>query len=82
MLFNGVRPNHSSAFSLQKRRKVKPADTLTPAIKERIKKVFNECYKAVQNCEEPGTGRRRWELFRELPDKRVCLTGELPCVYS
>lgn len=22
-------------------------------------------------CEEPGTGRRRWELFKELPDKRV-----------
>lgn len=39
-------------------------------MRERMKKVFNECYKAVQQCEEPGTGRRRWELFKELPDKR------------
>jgi len=36
-----------------------------------MKKAFNECYKAVINCEEEGTGRKRCELFREVPDRRV-----------
>lgn len=40
-----------------------------------MKKVFNECYKAVQACEDPDTGRRRWELFKELVDKRVCIVS-------
>ncbi|OCB89229.1 SNF2-family ATP dependent chromatin remodeling factor snf21 [Sanghuangporus baumii] len=52
-----------------KRRKVKNAD-VPPAARERMKKVFNECYRAVQVCEDPDTGRRRWELFKELPDRR------------
>ncbi|KAI5119788.1 hypothetical protein M0805_006586 [Coniferiporia weirii] len=52
-----------------KRRKVKTTDH--PAhVRERMKKVFNECYRAVQLCEDPVNGRRRWELFKELPDKR------------
>lgn len=45
---------------------------LSPAIRDKMKKIFNECYRAVQACEDPTTGRRRWELFKELPDKRVC----------
>lgn len=36
-----------------------------------MKKAFNECFKAVVNCEEEGTGRKRCELFREVPDHRV-----------
>lgn len=35
-----------------------------------MKRVFAECYKAVSLCEDE-TGRRRWELFKELPDKKV-----------
>lgn len=34
-----------------------------------MKKAFMECYKAVLACEDEG-GRKRCELFRELPDKR------------
>jgi len=41
------------------------------SFKERMKKAFNECYKAVVNCEEEATGRKRCELFREIPDRRV-----------
>jgi hypothetical protein len=33
-------------------------------------KAFNECYKAVVACEDKG-GRKRCELFKELPDRRV-----------
>lgn len=35
-----------------------------------MKKAFNECYRAVLTCEDE-TGRKRCELFRELPDRRV-----------
>ncbi|KAH8103254.1 SNF2-family ATP dependent chromatin remodeling factor snf21 [Phellopilus nigrolimitatus] len=52
-----------------KRRKVKTADHPT-SVRDRMKKVFNECYRALQLCEDPITGRRRWELFKEVPDKR------------
>jgi len=37
-----------------------------------MKKAFGECHKAVLACEDE-TGRKRCELFRELPDKRVCV---------
>ena len=43
---------------------------MTPAVKEKMKKVFNECYKALLSCTDEN-GRKRCELFRELPDKRV-----------
>ena len=35
-----------------------------------MKKAFAECYRAVLACEDE-TGRKRCELFRDLPDKRV-----------
>lgn len=35
-----------------------------------MKKAFNECYKAVVNC-EGDNNRKRCELFREIPDRRV-----------
>ena len=35
-----------------------------------MKKAFNECYRAVLTCEDE-TGRKRCELFRGLPDRRV-----------
>ena len=52
---------------LQKRRK---KQDLPPPIKEKMKKAFNECYKAVLGCED-DTGRKRCDLFRELPDRKV-----------
>ncbi|KAF9234947.1 SNF2 family N-terminal domain-containing protein [Melanogaster broomeanus] len=51
-----------------KRRKMKAPD-LPPAIKEKMKKAFNEVHKAVLACED-SDGRKRCELFRELPDRR------------
>ncbi|KAI0271595.1 SNF2 family N-terminal domain-containing protein [Gloeopeniophorella convolvens] len=51
-----------------KRRKVK-ATELPAALKERMKKAFNECYKAIMGCTDEN-GRKRCDLFRELPDKR------------
>ena len=35
-----------------------------------MKKAFMECYRAVLACEDE-TGRKRCELFREVPDRRV-----------
>jgi len=55
-----------------KRRKTSSASAngaLTPAIRERMKKAFNECHKAVATCTD-DTGRKRCELFRELPSKK------------
>jgi ATP-dependent helicase STH1/SNF2 len=54
----------------QKRRKTKSGPELTTAIKEKMKKAFNDVYKALMNCTD-DTGRKRCELFRELPDRRV-----------
>ncbi|KIJ59828.1 hypothetical protein HYDPIDRAFT_99946 [Hydnomerulius pinastri MD-312] len=51
-----------------KRRKTKAPDH-PPAIKEKLKKAFSEVHKAVLACED-SDGRKRCELFRELPDKR------------
>ncbi|KAK7468468.1 ATP-dependent DNA helicase Snf21 [Stygiomarasmius scandens] len=53
----------------QKRRKTKNSSDTAPAVREKMKKAFNECYKAVVACEAED-GRKRCELFRELPDKR------------
>ncbi|TBU43114.1 SNF2 family N-terminal domain-containing protein [Dichomitus squalens] len=50
-----------------KRRKTK--QELPPPIKEKMKKALNDVHKAVQNLEDE-TGRRRSDLFRELPDRR------------
>ncbi|KAF5392562.1 hypothetical protein D9757_002111 [Collybiopsis confluens] len=52
----------------QKRRKTKDPG-LPPAVRDKMKKAFNECYKAVLAC-EAEEGRKRCELFREIPDKR------------
>lgn len=41
-------------------------------MRERMKKAFAECYRAVLACEDES-GRKRCELFRDLPDKRVSL---------
>ena len=46
-----------------------------PQVCERMRKVFNECYCTVQLAEDPASGRRRWELFKELVDKRVCIVS-------
>ncbi|KAF9066567.1 SNF2 family N-terminal domain-containing protein [Rhodocollybia butyracea] len=52
----------------QKRRKTKVSD-VSPVVREKMKKAFSECYKAVLAC-EAEEGRKRCELFREVPDKR------------
>jgi len=53
---------------VKKRRKVKTVE-LPTGVKERMKKAFNECYKAIMNCTDEN-GRKRCDLFREPPDKR------------
>lgn len=63
-----------------KRRKMKTAE-VPPSVRERMRKVFSECYHAVQGCEDPDTGRRRWELFKELPDHRVRFSPPLATNY-
>ncbi|PPQ90452.1 hypothetical protein CVT25_014970 [Psilocybe cyanescens] len=40
-----------------------------PAVREKMKKAFMECYRAVLACEDE-TGRKRCDLFREPPDRR------------
>ncbi|TFK38607.1 SNF2-family ATP dependent chromatin remodeling factor snf21 [Crucibulum laeve] len=52
-----------------KRRKTKSGGEISPAVREKMKKAFSECYKSVLACEDE-TGRKRCELFRDLPDKR------------
>ncbi|KAG1832907.1 SNF2 family N-terminal domain-containing protein [Suillus subalutaceus] len=51
-----------------KRRKTKAGD-MSPAIRDKMKKAFNEVLRAVLACEDKD-GRKRCELFRELPDRR------------
>ncbi|KAI0039556.1 hypothetical protein FA95DRAFT_1528440 [Auriscalpium vulgare] len=50
-----------------KRRKYQTAE-LPTGVKEKMKKAFNDCYKAILNCADE-TGRKRCDLFRELPRK-------------
>ncbi|KZT08941.1 uncharacterized protein LAESUDRAFT_675453 [Laetiporus sulphureus 93-53] len=50
-----------------KRRKTKAAE-VPPPMREKMKKAFNEIYRAVLACEVDG--RKRCELFREVPDRR------------
>ncbi|RDX51493.1 hypothetical protein OH76DRAFT_1454783 [Lentinus brumalis] len=50
-----------------KRRKTK--QELPPPLKEKMKKALNDVHKAVLNLEDE-TGRKRSDLFRELPDRR------------
>ncbi|KAJ7859520.1 SNF2-family ATP dependent chromatin remodeling factor snf21 [Mycena olivaceomarginata] len=53
-----------------KRRKGTPKSNgdVAPAIREKMKNIFNECYRAVVALED-ADGRKRCELFRELPDR-------------
>ncbi|RPD70775.1 hypothetical protein L226DRAFT_615902 [Lentinus tigrinus ALCF2SS1-7] len=51
-----------------KRRKTKQPE-LPPPLKEKMKKSLNDVHKAVLNLEDE-TGRKRSDLFRELPDRR------------
>lgn len=75
---------HHSCGAFQKRRKTKAINTasnssngeLAPAVRDKMKKAFAECHRAVLACED-DTGRKRCELFRDLPDKRVS-TEDLP----
>jgi len=54
-----------------KRRKTKTAvnGELPTNVREQMKKAFTECHRAVLACEDE-TGRKRCDLFRDLPDKR------------
>ncbi|KZT58531.1 hypothetical protein CALCODRAFT_432462 [Calocera cornea HHB12733] len=51
-----------------KRRKLGPA--VSPQVLQRMKSVFQECYQAVASCVDEE-GRKRCELFREPPSKKV-----------
>ncbi|KAH7926188.1 hypothetical protein BV22DRAFT_1033109 [Leucogyrophana mollusca] len=51
-----------------KRRKTKQND-ITPAVKEKLKKVFNECHKAILACTDEN-GRLRCDMFRDPPHRR------------
>ncbi|KAI3622262.1 rsc complex subunit [Moniliophthora roreri] len=53
----------------QKRRKTKASGDIPTATREKMKKAFMDCYKAVLACEAED-GRKRCELFRDVPDKR------------
>ena len=61
----------------QKRRKTK--QELPAPIKEKMKKALNDVHKAVQNLEDE-TGRRRSDLFREPPDRRVSVSFNPSCL--
>ena len=62
------------AVFVQKRRKTGPGsvrgDPVDPNTRARMRQVFDACYKAVTACEDE-TGRKRCELFRELPSRHV-----------
>ncbi len=57
-------------YFVQKRRKTKTSD-ISPALRERMKRAFEECYDAVYDC-EAEEGRTRRDLFLQLPAKKVC----------
>ena len=43
-----------------------------------MKKALNEVHKAVQSCEDEH-GRKRSDLFKEVPDRRVSSILQLLC---
>ncbi|KAK0456862.1 SNF2-family ATP dependent chromatin remodeling factor snf21 [Armillaria borealis] len=54
---------------ISKRRKTKTSD-ISPALRERMKRAFEECYDAVYDC-EAEEGRTRRDLFLQLPAKKT-----------
>lgn len=42
-----------------------------PSLRQRMKKIFDQCYGAVVECER-SSGQKRCKFFRQLPDKDVC----------
>ncbi|KAJ6542741.1 SNF2 family N-terminal domain-containing protein [Mycena capillaripes] len=55
-----------------KRRKAPPknkSNDVPPNVRQKMKKIFDECYRAVVACEDED-GRKRCELFKELPDRK------------
>ncbi|KAK0208011.1 SNF2-family ATP dependent chromatin remodeling factor snf21 [Desarmillaria ectypa] len=54
---------------ISKRRKTKTGD-ISPALRERMKRAFEECYDAVYDCEAED-GRTRRDLFLQLPAKKT-----------
>ncbi|KAI0770991.1 SNF2 family N-terminal domain-containing protein [Trametes elegans] len=63
---SSMSPLRPASASAAKRRK---KNELPPPIKEKMKKTLNDIHKTVQNLEDEH-GRRRSDLFRELPDRR------------
>ena len=55
-------PDSADAAAISKRRKISPDF-------ERLKAAMLKCYHAVEQCEEPDTGRLRSTLFMEIPKK-------------
>ncbi|PWZ03180.1 hypothetical protein BCV70DRAFT_229513 [Testicularia cyperi] len=55
----------ASRVAQLKRRKVGSEDD----VRDRIKYALNQCYKAVESCIEPETGRKRCLLFLDVPKR-------------
>ncbi|KAJ6585481.1 Bromodomain-containing protein [Mycena capillaripes] len=45
------------------------SNEVPPIVRQKMKKIFDECYRSVVACEDQD-GRERCELFRELPDRK------------
>ncbi|KAJ1958911.1 ATP-dependent DNA helicase Snf21, partial [Dipsacomyces acuminosporus] len=56
--------------SRKARRKAGPADLLPPEERARLEAVFDAAFKAAEACLDPEYGRRRCDLFLDLPSKR------------
>ncbi|EJD54992.1 hypothetical protein AURDEDRAFT_147677 [Auricularia subglabra TFB-10046 SS5] len=54
--------------SSKRRKTALRGDTVDPNTRARMKRVFDECYRAVMALETPE-GRRRCDLFKELPSR-------------
>ncbi|PWN52206.1 hypothetical protein IE53DRAFT_367396 [Violaceomyces palustris] len=58
-------PNSSSRITQPKRRRTGGDDD----VRDRIKTLLLQCYRAVESCYEPETGRKRCLLFLDIPKK-------------
>ncbi|KZS90363.1 hypothetical protein SISNIDRAFT_488568 [Sistotremastrum niveocremeum HHB9708] len=52
-----------------------------PQTMQRMKKIFTEVHQAVLACVDE-TGRKRCELFKDLPDKKASATPDYPDYYT
>ncbi|KAJ1817746.1 ATP-dependent DNA helicase Snf21, partial [Coemansia sp. RSA 2598] len=60
----------ASASARKSRRKTGAADMLPPEERRRLEEIFEASFAAVEACVDPEYGRRRCDLFLELPSRR------------